>query len=457
MEKNMTKGNPVWLILLFSVPILIGNVFQQIYNIVDAVIVGRYVNVEALAAVGATGSMSFLVLGFVWGLTGGFAVILAQKYGGNDTQGVRHVFAITVYLCVIGTVVLTFLGVVTAKPLLKIMNTPPEIMDYAYSYIIIIYFGIAVTFLYNMMACTLRAMGDSITPLVFLAIAALLNVVLDLLFIIVFHMEVAGAAYATVISQGVSGVLCLVYALKRYPILRLQKKDWTFDGSLAIALLKQGIPMALQFSITAIGVVILQSSLNLFGTTMIAAYTAASKVEQLVTQPAVTFGVTMANYTGQNFGAGKFDRIRDGVKKASVITILFSVLAGLIVVCFGEPLTRLFIDEKDIEVIHYAQVYLRTIAVFFPALNILFIYRNALQGLGRSLMPFMAGVFELLTRTVVAFTLPQLIGFKGICYAGPLAWVSAAIPLAIAYFYIIGKFNLLHKNATREAHLTEEK
>ncbi|HEX3021963.1 MAG TPA: MATE family efflux transporter [Lachnospiraceae bacterium] len=439
MAKDLTKGSPTKLLLWYSIPLLIGNVFQQFYSMADTIIVGKIMGKQKLAAVGSTGAIAFLVIGFLFGITGGFAVITAQRYGAKDEEGVRHSVATSIILCGITTIVLTILSLVTAMPLLKLMNTPSDIINDAYDYISVIYIGIVCTMFYNMIACILRAIGDSKSPLYFLIISSILNIVLDFVFILNFHMGVAGAAWATVISQGVSGVLCLIYARKKYPILRLQRKDFWIDLPFAAKHWKLGIPMALQFSITAIGVMILQGALNLFGSTKIAAYTAASKTDQLVTQPAGTFGVAMANYAGQNLGAGRIDRIKEGVKRCSYLTLVFAVGAAAILILFGRPMTNLFVDSKEVDVIESAQVYLNTIALFLPALNLLFVYRNVLQGIGRSFMPLMAGVFELVARTICAFTLPAILGFTGICLAGPIAWLAAAIPLAITYFIVMKK------------------
>lgn len=434
MTKDMTAGSPAKLILFFSIPLLIGNIFQQFYSMADTVIVGRFVGVQALAAVGSTGSLSFLIMGFVMGICGGFSVIVAQKFGANDEDGVRRSVATSIILCIIITIILTIISVVSAKPLLHLMNTPDDIIGDATAYITIIYAGTFATVFYNMISSILRALGDSKTPLYFLIVSSILNVVLDLVFIINFSMGAKGAAYATVISQAVSGLLCLIYTRKKYKILRLQKKDWIFDKNFALKHLKIGIPMALQFSITAIGVMVIQSALNAFGSTVIAAYTASSKVEQLVTQPAVTFGVTMATYSGQNLGAGKLNRIKEGVKKCTIISLIFSIIAGIVVVFFGKYFIELFISGDQENVIGYAQQYLNIIAIFFPILSLLFIYRNTLQGIGHAFVPMMAGAAELLARFVVAFTLPVLLGYTGICLASPLAWIAATIPLSITYF-----------------------
>lgn len=437
--KDMTKGEPFKLILWFSIPLLLGNIFQQLYSMVDTIIVGKILGTQALAAVGTTGPLNFLVLGFASGITSGFAVLVAQRFGAGDERGMKKAVAAAAKLAVGFTVVLTLASTIGTKALLHMINTPEDIFQGAYEYIVVIFGGMFTMMLYNSLACILRALGDSKTPLYFLIISSVLNIILDLTFIINFHMGVAGAAWATVVSQGVSGVLCFIYMMKKYPVMHLKKEDFKAEGWMYKKHLFIGLPMAFQFSITAIGTVILQGALNLFGSTTIAAYTAACKVEQLVTQPAGTFGVTMANYSGQNLGADRVDRIKEGVTKCTILTLFFAVLASLILFVFGEPLTRLFIDGNQPEVVETSMVYLRICAVFFPFLNMIFVYRNMLQGVGKSFMPLMAGVFELIARAVVSFTLPGIIGFTGICLAGPIAWVAAAVPLGIVYFIEIKK------------------
>lgn len=436
---DMTNGSPMKLMVHFSIPLLIGNIFQQLYSMVDTMIVGRFMNAKALAAVGTTGPLNFLVIGFITGITGGFAVVVAQRYGARDEKGVRKSVATSTILCVAITIIITLLSVFTTMPLLKLINTPDDIIKDAYNYIVVIYWGIAATVLYNMLACILRALGDSKTPLYFLIVSSILNIALDLLFIIVFHMGVAGAAWATVISQAVSGILCFFYTKRKYSILHLTREDFKMDWKFAWKHLRIGLPMAFQFSVTAIGIVVLQGALNLFGSVKIAAYTAASKVEQLVMQPAITFGVTMANYAGQNLGANRIDRIKEGVEKCTILSLIFCALAIFVMNVFGEPLCNLFLSERNPEIINAAMLYLRTCSYFFAFVSMIFVYRNVLQGIGRSFMPLLAGVFELVVRSVVAYTLPNLIGYLGICFAGPLAWVGAAVPLGITYFIVMKK------------------
>lgn len=445
MVKDMTSGSPAKLILAFSIPLLIGNIFQQLYSMVDTIIVGRFLGVQALAAVGSTGSLSFLVLGFVMGITSGFSVLVAQRFGAGDERGLRHYVAMSVYLGLIISAILTALTIYLTKPMLGLMNTPDDIFEDAAVYIIIIFAGILPTMFYNLLAGVLRALGDSKTPLYFLIISSVLNIVLDLFFIVNLHSGVAGAAYATVISQAVSAVLCLIYIMKRFPILKFHKEELPFSFQSAFRLMQVGIPMALQFSITAVGTMILQGAINSFGSTVVGAYTAACKAEQLATQPMVTFGATMASYTGQNLGAGRMDRIRKGVNSCIIISCIFCILGSLVVVFGGGFLVSLFITGDQPEVMAYAREYLNTIAVFFIPLGLIFIYRNTLQGMGDGFMPMMAGVAELAMRAFVAFYLAGKLGYLGICLAGPIAWLGADVPLMITYYIRMHKIKRLEK------------
>ncbi|MBS5951165.1 MAG: MATE family efflux transporter [Clostridium sp.] len=434
LTKDMTTGNPVKLILVFSIPLLIGNIFQQFYSMVDTIIVGRFVGVDALAAVGSTGSMGFLINGFVVGLSSGFCVLVSQRFGAKDEEGLKKATSSALVLSLMTAIIVTIISMVSARPLLNLMNTPENIINDAYTYIIIIYAGTIATVAYNILASILRALGDSKTPLYFLIIASILNIVLDIVFIVNFNMGVAGAAYATIISQAVSSILCLIYTYKRYKILRLKKEDFKVKKRVYIKHLKIGIPMALQFSITALGIMTVQGALNVFGSKVIAAYTAASKVLQIVMQPAITFGVTMATYCGQNLGARNYGRIKEGVKKCTQISIVTSIIAGLILVFGAKFFVGLFINNPDVAILAYAQECLNYAAIFFIPLGLIFIYRNALQGMGESFVPMMAGAFELIARAIVAFTLPSFIGYTGICLSDPIAWIAAAIPLGLYYY-----------------------
>ena len=331
MEKDMTVGNPTKMILDFTVPLFIGNVFQQLYNMADTIIVGKFVGANALAAVGSTGTIMFLIIGFLQGMTAGFTVPTAQKFGAGDMKSVRKTVGSAAILSFIVSAIMTVISMCGMKWLLHFMNTPDNIFDDAYRYIMVICAGIFAQVLYNLLASILRALGNSKTPLYFLILAAVLNIVLDLVFIIVFHMGAAGAAYATVISQGISGVLCLVYIIRRVPLLKLTKDDWKLDATLVKIQFGIGFPMAFQYSITAVGAMMMQSALNILGSVAIAGFTAASKIEQLVTQVYVALGTTMATYCAQNMGAGKILRIRQGFRSATWMGFAYAVVAGIFV------------------------------------------------------------------------------------------------------------------------------
>lgn len=446
MMMDMTKGKPWKLILTFSIPLLIGNIFQQLYSMVDTIIVGRFVSVEALAAVGATGAMSFLIIGFVMGITSGFSVITAQRFGANDEVGVRRSVATSIVLCMLFTIVLTIIAMAGARPMLELMNTPDNIMQDAQTYIMIIYAGVGATMFYNMISGILRALGDSRTPLYFLIVSSILNVGLDLLMIINFKMGAAGAAYATVISQLVASILCTLYTKRRYPILKLTKQDFQMNWMFTCSHLNLGLPMAFQFSVTAVGIMVLQAALNVFGSTVIAAYTAASKVEMLVTQPFATLGVTMATYCGQNRGANDWERIRSGIKSCIWMGMISCLVASATNIFLGHSFTALFVSGGSSEVYEYSQLYLTTIAIFYPTLCILYIFRNALQGMGESFVPMMGGVAEFLARLIVCMVLPSLIGYFGVCLASPMAWIAADIPLIWKYI----TFMRLHPSTKQE-------
>lgn len=446
MTNDMTVGKPTKLILAFSIPMLVGNIFQQFYSMVDTIVVGRFIGVQALAAVGVTGAMVFLVLGFIQGLTNGFAVIIAQKFGANNEKGVKRAVAMSFYLSITSTIIITTISLIFAMPLLRIMKTPNDIINDAFNYIFIIYGGTVVVIFYNLFASILRALGDSKTPLYFLILSSIINVVLDIVLVVYIPLGVKGTAIATIISQGISCFLCYVYMKKKFPILKLSKKDWILDIPLIRRLLNIGVPAAIQYSIIAIGVMILQVAINGLGSTVVASYTAASKVEQLVTQPATTFGTAMATYAAQNLGAKKIGRIKEGVRKCIIISTIINVLAGIILVLFGRNFTKLFVSADKVEVIEYAQQYLNTISVFLWILGLLFIYRNTIQGIGNASVPMMAGIAELVMRIIAAVGLSTLAGYIGICFASPIAWIGSTIILISSYYVIMKKFTKKHQN-----------
>ena len=434
MTNDMTKGSPIRLILAFSIPLFIGNVFQQFYSMADTVIVGRTIGVQALAAVGATSAISFLILGFAQGLTSGFSVVAAQCFGAGEEERLRDSVATSMLLCVAATVFITILSVLTARPLLELMDTPADIIDDAWRYIVVIYYGIGAAIFYNMIAGIIRAVGDSKTPLYFLIVACIINIVLDYLFIAGFHSGVAGAGWATVIAQLLAALFCLLYVKKRFPVLHIKKHNFRWDGAFAWQHLRVGLPMAFQFSITAVGVMVLQAALNQFGSTAVAGFTAATKIENLATQALVTLGATMATYAAQNYGAGNAARIRQGVHRSILLALGFSVVGGSLVIAFCEPLVVLFLGEKDAQVVQYAQTYLNIVGPFFFILGLLFIFRNTLQGMGFGGIPVLAGVSELVARVVAAAWLAKVWGYSGVCAASSVAWVLATTLLVAGYW-----------------------
>ena len=437
MEKDMTAGTPGKIIFNFTMPIFIGNIFQQFYNMADTVIVGKFVGNAALAAVGACGTLVFLIIGFLQGVTAGFTVVTAQHFGAGNMKAMKKSVASGAVLTGIVTVILTLLSMISMAKVLHLMNTPSDMYGEAYGYIMVICGGIVAQALYNYLASVLRALGDSKRPLYFLVIAALLNIVLDLVFIIVFRMGAAGAAYATVIAQGISGILCLLYIAKKVPALYLHREDWEIDKNLAGWQLKIGLPMALQYSITAIGTMMVQSALNILGSTLVAAFTAASKIEQVVTQAYVAMGTTMATYGAQNIGAGNVPRIRQGFKACTILGIGYSLVAATFIMTVGKYMTYLFVSEDVDIIMSSVDIYLKCIGLFFIPLAIVNIYRNGIQGLGYGLLPMMAGVAELIGRGVVARIAARERSYLGVCLASPAAWVLAGGLLIAMYYYIM--------------------
>lgn len=435
-SSGMLTERPWKAILLFSIPLLIGNLFQQLYSMADAVLIGRLAGVMELAGVGATGAMSFLVIGFASGITGGFSVVTAQREGLKAQERVKNSVAASALLCLLITVCLTVVSVAAAEPLLKLMHTPEDIFPYALGYIRIIFAGLGATVYYNMTAGILRAVGDSRTPLYFLILASVLNILLDAAAIGWLRMGVEGAAAATVLSQLVSALLCHLCAWKRYPQFRPTRRHFARFFSEAYCHLRIGLPMAFQFFITAAGIMILQSYLNGFGPLVIAGYTAAGKVENLVTQPFTTLSVSMEVYCGQNFGAGRWDRIRQGVKSALVIGMISAVLAAVLNVCCGRRLIALFMEQENAEVVKYGYDYLLIITAFFWLLCTLQIIRSSLQGMGEAVIPMAGGAAELIARLTGCALLAAPLGYLGVYGATPLAWGLALVLLMGRYVWM---------------------
>lgn len=439
MELDMTKGKPLQLIVKFMIPLVIGNIFQQFYSMVDTIIVGKYVGVQALAAVGATGTITFLILGFMQGITTGFTVLTAQRYGAGDIEGVKSSVGNAYLLSAGVTVVMTVVSVACMDGLLRLMHTPDDILGMSREYILIICWGMGCNILYNLLASILRAVGNSKVPLYFLVLSAVLNIVLDLVFILNFGMGVAGAAVATIISQGVSGVLCFIYMVKKVPLLRVEKRHMRPDYYCIRNEMSIGLPMALQFSITAVGTIMVQSALNLFGSTVVAAYTAACKVEQLMTQPFMAVGVTMATYCAQNRGINDFGRIRTGVKIANVIAAVYAVVIAVVLISNFQYIVPLFVSENLDVITEYGRIYMKVCGSCFIPLGMIFIFRNALQGCGFALIPMLGGVMELVSRGVMAFVAARHESFVGVCFANASAWLTTGIFLWLAYLLIMKK------------------
>ncbi|MCM1155392.1 MAG: MATE family efflux transporter, partial [Roseburia sp.] len=436
MQKDMTQGSPMKLILGFSIPMLFGLLFQQFYSMVDTIIVGHYLGVNALAAVGATGSVNFLIIGFCMGICNGFAIPVAQEFGAGNEKNLRRYVTNGVRLAVVFAVVMTIAVVLLCRPILRLMQTPDNIIDGSYSYIVIIFLGIPVTYLYNMTSAIIRSLGDSKTPVIFLTMAAILNIGLDLLCIIVFHWGVAGAAIATVTSQAVAGICCFLFMRKKFTILQMEKDDWMKDRNFMSKLCGMGLPMGLQYSITAIGSVILQSAVNSIGSDAVATVTAGGKLSMFLMCPFDAMGSTMATYGGQNVGAGKFDRIGKGLKSCVVLGAAYSVIALGVILLFGRSLLLLFLDRGETAILENAQWYVTMNVCFYFALALVNIVRFLIQGMGYSRLAVFAGMFEMVARGLAGFVLVPYFGFTAVGFANPLAWIFADIFLIPAYIFV---------------------
>lgn len=446
MELDMTKGSPLKLIIKFIIPLIIGNIFQQFYSMADTIIVGQTLGVDALAAVGATGSITFLILGFTQGLTTGFTVLTAQRYGAGDKEGMKKSIGSAAVLAVIVTVVMTVFSIGIMDSLLHIMNTPENIFAMTKEYIYIICAGIGFSVLYNMQSSILRAIGNSVVPLVLLVISSVINIVLDYVLIVYGHMGVAGAAYATIISQAVSGILCFIYIVKKVPLLHINKYHLKLEADRVKKQMAVGIPMALQFSITAVGTILVQTALNLLGSTVVASYSVSCKVEQLVTQPFMAMGSTMATYCAQNRGINDLDRIHKGVKFANILSAVYAVIIYGVIYQLLPYVIRLFVSEDVEVVLGYAETYIVICGAFFIPLGMIFIFRNALQACGFGFLPMMGGVVELISRGVVAFIAAYMASYAGVCVANVAAWLSAGVFLWICYMFLMKKMRQEKEN-----------
>ena len=440
MIQNLTKGLPSKLILMFCLPLLIGNLFQQLYSITDILIVGRLLGINALAAVGATAPIFFVFLILSFGFTGGLTVVTAQRFGAGDYSGMRksvtHAVIASFVLCLFMTLFLIFF----LRPVLHIMNVPKLIEDDAYLFMSILSFGFIMIVFYNLLAGFMRAMGDSKTPLYFLIFSTLLNIVFNFVFIYFFSFGVKGSALGTVLAATIAFILCVVYMYLKFDIMRLKKSDWRFDKKMLSEQLKIAFPMSVQFSVLSLSMMVIQSTCNSFGPEVIAAFTAALRIEQLATQPLLALGMAMATYAAQNFGAKKISRIRQGVRFTVLVSLGIAVVMSLLVRYIGRDMIAVFLNDKNAFIIETGKTYLGISTLFYFFLGLIFIFRNTLQGMGKAWLPLIASLTEFFIRSFAAIFLAKALGYRGIFYASPAAWVGASCVVIIGYILTVKKF-----------------
>lgn len=444
MVKDMTNGSPSKHILGFAVPMLFGMLFQQFYNLVDTIIVGKTLGVDALAGVGATGSINFMIIGFCMGVCNGFVIPVAQCFGAKKPADLRK-YVFNGYICsIVFAIVLTLASVIFCRRILIIMNTPADIIDHAYNYIVVIFIGIPTVFLYNMVSGVIRSLGDSKTPVVFLVLSSIINVVLDFFLILVCKMGVAGAGWATVTSQLISGLTCLIYMYKKYDILKGDKSERVLDRRFITNLCMNGVPMGLQYSITAIGSTILQAAVNTLGSTYVAAMTAGSKMFNFTCCPFDALGSTMATYAGQNVGAAKIKRLGQGVRSAMIIGSVYSVLSLIALYFTTDYIALLFVNASETTIIALTRQFILASACFYIPLTGVNVVRFCIQGMGFSVFAISAGILEMIGRAFAAIILIPSIGFMGACLASPIAWIAADAFLFPAFIHCAKKLNARH-------------
>ncbi len=434
---DMTKGSPARHILMFMLPTLVGYLFQQLYSMVDTIIIGRYLGEDSLAAVGATGSVTFMIIGFCMGLCTGFAIPIAQRFGAKDYSGMRKFVANSIYVSAFLTVIIAIIVYINCRSILIMLKTPDNIIDEAYIYLSILFIGIPVTVMYNLTAGILRSLGDSRTPVYFLLISSVINIILDI--VMVKPLGIAGPAWATVISQLISGLLCIVYMIRKFEILKIRPGEAELNSHFIGRLLYIGVPMGLQYSITALGSVVLQSAVNVLGSTYVASSATAMKVTMFFCCPFDALGSTAATYSGQNMGAKEPDRITAGLKWSVIIGFSYAVLAFLVLLFFGEHVAEIFIEEPSELLIKNSAMYLKYNSMFYFLLVLVNVVRFTIQGMGYSVLAILAGVLEMIARALVGFILVPRYGYIAACLASPLAWIFADIFLVIAYIIIIRK------------------
>lgn len=437
--KTLTEGTPWKQILLFSIPIFWGNIFQLLYSLVDTKIVGSTLGTEALAAVGSVSTLHTLMTGFLNGLTLGFSLITAMCFGADNMKRLKKSFAMTIGLGVLTTTVLVVALMFVLQPLLHLLNVPEEQFAMSYAYISVLIVGLFATVLYNLCANTLRAIGDSLTPLLFLILATVSNIGLDYLFILEFHMGVQGAAYATVLAQLISVVLCFVRIFRKFPILHLQKSDFRPEKGLIVEMYKSGLSMGLMSCLVSIGTIMLQSAINTFGTTVIVAHTAARKVFEIMSLPMSVLGSAMATYCGQNYGAKRFDRIRQGIRASLLIAAIWSVAVFIICHTVEGALIRFVASTTDAEVIYRGSMYLKVDMSFIIVCGVIVILRNSMQGFGDRVIPVFSSCIELAGKIIFAFVFAPVFAYWGIIWAEPVVWIAMVIPLIVKVVHTLKK------------------
>lgn len=442
MTKSMTAGNPLKLILSFALPLLIGNLLQQTYNIIDAAIVGRFLGSDALASVGASSSVQFLVLGFCIGTSLGFGVPIARHFGAGDLKKLREYFYTSIVLTVVLAVILTVTCSLLCHAILKLLSTPRNIYSDAYKYLLVIFLGIPFSLLYNLLSSVLRSVGDSKTPFVFLALSTVLNIILDLLCVVVFGLGCAGAAIATVIAQAVSGILCAVFIARKVAVLRIEKEDRHIHKSKVINLIVMGVPMGLQYSITAIGSMVMQSANNKLGSVYVSGFTAGMRIKQFTMCPYDAFATGASVFASQNLGAGNYDRIKKGIRIGVVIGVLYGILAGIVLIFFGRDLSMIFVKKSAVDVLDASAKYLFCAGFFYWTLGILNTCRMCTQGLGYSGLAVFSGVTEMIARVAVSMIFVPKYGFTAICFTDQTAWVSACLYIVPVCIHCVRKAGL---------------
>ena len=440
MIQNLTKGSPAKLITVFCLPLLIGNLIQQLYGITDILIVGRLLGINALAAVGATAPIFFVFLLLAFGFAGGLTVVTAQCFGAGNYNAMRksvtHAIMASFVLCIFISVFLIFF----LKPVLHIMNVPKEIEHNAYVFMSILSVGFVMIVFYNLLAGFMRAMGDSRTPLYFLIFSTALNIAFNFVFIYYFGLGVKGSALGTVLAATIALVLCAVFMHQKFDVLRLHKSDWKFDKHMLSSQLKIAFPMSVQFSVLSVSMMVIQAACNSFGPEVIAAFTAALRIEQLATQPLLALGMAMATYSAQNFGAKKISRIRQGIRFTALVSFVIAVLMSLSVRYIGRDMISVFLAEDNAFIISVGKTYLGISTLFYFFLGLIFIFRNTLQGMGQAWLPLIASLTELFVRSFAAIFLANTMGYQGIFYASPAAWIGAALVVTVGYAVTIRKF-----------------